>query len=143
MRKITAILAMSAIGLTGAAFLATPASARVSTGSGVCNLLTNIKINPSSDPTANGGRANATKLSKALTKAAKKAKGNIKSTLNTLASYFKSVAAGDTAALDNDAQAFAAAATNYASYIASNCTGGSLPGGITIPKISIPTVPNS
>jgi hypothetical protein len=142
-RKFTVIFVMSAVALSGGALFATSASARVSSTPGVCKQLTSLKITPSSDPTANGGRSNANKLSKALTKAAKKAKGDIKNTLNTLASYFKSAAAGDVNALQNQAQAFAAAAQNFASYIASSCTGGSLPGGVSIPKVSIPTVPTS
>jgi hypothetical protein len=134
LRKITVILTMCAIGLTGATFFAMPAGARVPSTSGTCKLLTNIKITPSNDPTASGGKANAAKLSKKLSQAAKKSKGDIKTTLNTLASYFKSVSKVDTAAIESQAQAFAAAATNYASYLASNC----LPGGI-----SIPTIPNT
>src|ERR1700674_2054470 len=106
MRKITVILTMSAIGLTGATFLATSAGARVSSVSGVCKQLTNIKITPSSDPSANGGKANAAKLSSKLSKAAKKSKGDIKTTLNTLANYFKAASKGDTQALQNQAQAF-------------------------------------
>lgn len=133
-RRIAVILAISTIGLTGATFLATPAGARVPSVSGVCKQLTNIHINPSSDQTAVGGKANAAKLSSALTKAAKKANGDIKSTLKTLAKYFKDVSTLNTAALQNEAQAFAAAATKYASYIASSCFSG-LPGGVTIPTI--------
>ena len=134
MRKITVILAMFAVGLTGATFLAAPAGARVPAVSGTCKTLTNLKITPSSDPTANGGKANAAKLSKKLSQAAKKSKGDIKTTLNPLADYFKSLSKGDIAAIQSQAQAFAAAAVNFSSYLATNC----LPGGV-----SIPTIPNS
>jgi hypothetical protein len=134
LRKFTVILAMFAVGLTGAAFLATPAGARVSSGSGTCKVLTNIKITASSDPSANGGKANSAKLSKKLSQAAKKSKGDIKKTLNTLAAYFKSLAKGDVAAIQSQAQAFAAAASSYASYLATNC----LPGGVSIPTIPKP-----
>ena len=113
--------------------LASPAGARVS-GSGLCNALTNLHYTPSSDPTAAGGRSNAKKLSKAFTNAAKKAKGDIKAALNTMAQYFKDVANLNTTALQNDAQPFASATTTYASYVASNCVPG-LPGGVTIPTI--------
>jgi fatty acid-binding protein DegV len=134
LRKITVISAMVAIGLTGAIFFTAPAGARVSSASGTCKALTNLHITPSSDQSANGGKANAAKLSKKFSQAAKKAKGDIKTTLNTLASYFKSLSKGDFAAIQSQAQAFAAAATNFASYLATNC----LPGGI-----SIPTIPNT
>jgi len=70
-----------------------------------------------------------------LSKAAKKSKGDIKVTLNTLSKYFKALGTGDTATVQNDAQSFAAAATSYASYLASNCLGNSLPKGVTIPKL--------
>jgi hypothetical protein len=131
LRRITVILTMFAIGLTGATFLATPAGARASAASGTCKLITDLKITPSSDPTANGGKANAAKLSSKLSKAAKKSKGDIKTTLNTLASYFKSVSKGDTAALESQSAAYAAAVQNYVSYLTTNC----LPGGVSIPKI--------
>lgn len=136
-RSIGIILVFASIGISGVSLSAIPAGATVPSTSGICKTLTNVKITPSSDPSANGGRSNAAKLNKALSKAAKKSKGKIKATLTTLANYFKAIAAGNTAAIQNDAQSFAAAATNYASYIASNCLGGSLPGGITIPTVPI------
>jgi hypothetical protein len=131
LRKITVISAMVVIGLTGTIFLAGPAGAKVSSASGTCKILTNIHITPSSDSGANGGKSNVAKLSKKFSQAAKKAKGDIKTTLNTLAAYFKSLSKGDVAAIQSQAQAFAAAATSFASYVASNC----LPGGISIPTI--------
>ncbi len=134
MRKITVISAMVVIGLTGAIFVAAPAGARVSSPSGTCKTLTNLHYTPSSDQSAAGGKSNAAKLSKKLSQAAKKSKGDIKTTLNTLASYFKALSKGDIAAIQSQAQAFGAAATNFASYLATNC----LPGGI-----SIPTIPNT
>ena len=126
-------MAISSLGFSGGMLLASPAGARVS-GSGLCNALTNLHYTPSSDPTAAGGRSNAKKLSKAFTNAAKKAKGDIKAALNTMAQYFKDVANLNTTALQNDAQPFASATTTYASYVASNCVPG-LPGGVTIPTI--------
>jgi hypothetical protein len=122
---------MVVIGLTGAFSFAGPAGARVASASGNCKVLANIHITPSSDASANGGKSNLAKLSKKLSQAAKKAKGDLKATLNTLASYFKSLAKGDAAAIESQAQAFASAATSFASYLASNC----LPGGISIPTI--------
>jgi hypothetical protein len=139
-RRLIVILTISTIGLTGAALFATPAVARVSSGPNLCKSLQNLHYTPSSDPTSAGGKANATKLSKAFAKIAKQAKGNIKSTLNTMASYFKAAAAGDATALQNQAQAFGTAAQNFASYLVSSCTAG-LPGGVTIPKI--PTIPST
>ena len=134
MRRSIVILVISAFGLSGVALLASPAGARVSTASGLCNALTNLHYTPSSDPTAAGGRSNAKKLTKAFTNAAKKAKGDIKAALKTMAQYFKDVANLNTTALQNEAQAFASATTRYASYIASNCIPG-LPSGVTIPPI--------
>ena len=134
MRRSIVILVISAFGLSGVALLASPAGARVSTASGLCNALTNLHYTPSSDPTAAGGRSNAKKLTKAFTNAAKKAKGDIKAALKTMAQYFKDVANLNTTALQNEAQAFASATTRYASYIASNCIPG-LPSGVTIPTI--------
>jgi hypothetical protein len=139
-RRLVVILTISTIGLTGAAVFATPAVARVSSGGSLCKSLQNLHYTPSSDPTAVGGKANATKLSKAFAKVAKQAKGNIKSTLNTIATYFKSAAAGDAAALQNQAQGFATAVQNFASYLVSSCTAG-LPSGVTVPKI--PTIPST
>jgi hypothetical protein len=132
-RKFIAMLAIGACGATGVTLLATPAGASVGTAS-VCKTLTNLHYTPSSDPTAAGGKANAAKLAKAFNKAAKNAKGNIKNTLQTMSSYFKSLAAGDTTALENNAQAFATAATAYAEYIATKC-GPGLPGGVKIPNV--------
>ena len=134
MRRSIVILVISAFGLSGVALLASPVGARVSTASGLCNALTNLHYTPSSNPTAAGGRSNAKKLTKAFTNAAKKAKGDIKAALKTMAQYFKDVANLNTTALQNEAQAFASATTRYASYIASNCIPG-LPSGVTIPTI--------
>ena len=134
MRRSIVILAISTLGFSGVALLASPVGARVSTASGLCNALTNLHYTPSSDPTAAGGRSNAKKLTKAFTNAAKKAKGDIKAALKTMAQYFKDVANLNTTALQNEAQAFASATTRYASYIASNCIPG-LPSGVTIPTI--------
>jgi hypothetical protein len=132
LRKITVILAISTLGFAGVTLLGAPAGARVPAASGLCNALTNLHYTPSSDPTAAGGRSNAKKLAKAFTNAAKKAKGDIKAALKTMAQYFKDVANLNTTALQNEAQAFASATTRYASYLVSNC----LPGGGSIPTTS-------
>jgi hypothetical protein len=138
-RRLIVILAISTLGFAGVTLLGAPAGARVPAASGLCNALTNLHYTPSSDPTAAGGRSNAKKLAKAFTNAAKKAKGDIKAALKTLAQYFKDVANLNTAnlntaALQNEAQAFASATTRFASYLASNCVPG-LPNGVTIPTI--------
>ncbi len=135
MRKVIVGLTMAAIAATGATFVAAPAVAAppAPSSSKICKLLTGITISPSSDPTAAGGQANAKKYSKALTKAAKQAKGDIKKTLKTLAKYYSDIAKGNTQALQNEAQAFASATTKYASYIVSNCVGNT--SGVTIPSI--------
>jgi hypothetical protein len=129
------ILTISTLGFAGVTLLGSPAGARVPAASGLCNALTNLHYTPSSDPTAAGGRSNAKKLAKAFTKAAKKAKGDIKAALKTMAQYFKDVADLNTTALQNEAQAFASATTRFASYLASNCVPGGLPNGVTIPTI--------
>ena len=134
MRRLIVILAISTLGFAGVTLLGAPAGARVPAASGLCNALTNLHYTPSSDPTAAGGRSNAKKLAKAFTSAAKKAKGDIKAALKTMAQYFKDVANLNTTALQNEAQAFASATTRYASYLASNCVPG-LPNGVTIPTI--------
>ena len=134
MRRLIVILAISTLGFAGVTLLGAPAGARVPAASGLCNALTNLHYTPSSDPTAAGGRSNAKKLAKAFTNAAKKAKGDIKAALKTMAQYFKDVANLNTTALQNEAQAFASATTRYASYLASNCVPG-LPNGVTIPTI--------
>jgi hypothetical protein len=134
-RRLTVILAISAIGFSGATLLASPAGARVPASSGLCNALTNLHYTPSSDPTAAGGRANAKKLAKAFNNAAKKAKGDTKAALKTMAQYFKDAANLNTTALQNDAQGFASATSKYAAYLASNCVPGGLPSGVTIPTI--------
>ena len=134
MRKVTVVLAISMIGFTGATLLAAPAGARVADLTGLCRALTNLHYTPSSDPTAAGGQANAKKLAKAFNNAAKKASGDIKAALKTMAQYFKDVANLNTTALQNEAQAFASATTRYASYIASNCIPG-VPSNITIPTL--------
>jgi hypothetical protein len=133
-RRLIVILAISTLGFAGVTLLGAPAGARVPAASGLCNALTNLHYTPSSDPTAAGGRSNAKKLAKAFTNAAKKAKGDIKAALKTMAQYFKDVANLNTTALQNEAQAFASATTRYASYLASNCVPG-LPNGVTIPTI--------
>jgi hypothetical protein len=97
--------------------------------------LTNIKIDPSTDPTAAGGQQNAKNYSKALTKAAKQAKGDIKATLKTLAKYFTAIANEDTQAIQAQSQDFAQAVTKYANYTVQNCVPGNLPSGVSIPKI--------
>jgi hypothetical protein len=133
-RRLIVILAISTLGFAGVTLLGAPAGARVPAASGLCNALTNLHYTPSSDPTAAGGRSNAKKLAKAFTNAAKKAKGDIKAALKTMAQYFKDVANLNTTALQNEAQAFASATTRFASYLASNCVPG-LPNGVTIPTI--------
>ena len=134
MRRSIVILVISAFGLSGVALLASPAGARVSTASGLCNALTNLHYTPSSDPTAAGGQANAKKLAKAFNNAAKKASGDIKAALKTMAQYFKDAANLDTTALQNDAPAFASATTRFASYLTTNCIPG-VPSNITIPTL--------
>jgi hypothetical protein len=133
-RRVIVILAISTLGFAGVTLLGAPAGARVPAASGLCNALTNLHYTPSSDPTAAGGRSNAKKLAKAFTNAAKKAKGDIKAALKTMAQYFKDVANLNTTALQNEAQTFASATTRFASYLASNCVPG-LPNGVTIPTI--------
>jgi hypothetical protein len=128
-------LAVSVIGLSGAALLATPAGARVPSASGLCNALTKLHYTPSSDPTAVGGQANAKKLAKAFDNAAKKANGDLKAALKTIAKYFKDVVSGNTTAIQGDAQPFASAITKYVAAAANCVAGGHLPGGITIPTI--------
>jgi hypothetical protein len=134
-RRLTVILAISAMGFSGAMLVASPAGARVPASSGLCNALTNLHYTPSSDPTAAGGRSNAKKLAKAFTNASKKAKGDIKAALQTMSQYFKDAANANTTALQNDAQPFASATTKFASYLASSCVPGGLPNGVTIPTI--------
>ena len=136
MRKLVLLLCLAAVSATGATLAIAPAGATPAPAkSKVCKLLTNIKIDPSTDPTAAGGKENARKYSKALNKAAKQAKGDIKTTLKTLASYYSSVAKVDTAAIQAKAQDFAEATTKYANYIVTNCVSENLPSGVTIPKI--------
>ena len=137
MRKLILVLCVAAVSVTGLALAAAPAGAAppAPTKSKVCKLLTGITIEPSSDPTGTGGRENAKKYSKALSKAAKQAKGDIKATLKTLASYYKSIADNDTQAIQGKAQDFAQASTKYASYIVTNCLAENLPSGVTIPKL--------
>ena len=136
MRKLVLVLCVAAVSATGATLAIVPAGAAPAPAkSKVCKLLTGITIQPSSDPTATGGKENAKKHSKALSKAAKQAKGDIKATLKTLASYYASVAKVDTAATQAKAQEFADATTKYANYILTNCVSGNLPSGVTIPKI--------
>ena len=137
MRKLILVLCVAAVSVTGFALAAAPAGAAppAPAKSKVCKLLTGITIEPSSDPTGAGGRANAKKYSNALSKAAKQAKGDIKATLKSLASYYKSIANNDTQAIQNKAQDFAQASTKYANYIVTNCVAGNLPSGVTIPKI--------
>ena len=134
MRRFTVILLLSTLGFSGVTLLASPAGARVSSASGLCNALTNLHYTPSSNPSTAGGQANAKKLAKAFSNAAKKAKGDIKAALKTMSQYFKDVASLNTTALQNEAQAFASATTRYASYITSKCIPG-LPNGVTIPTI--------
>ncbi|HYV60596.1 MAG TPA: hypothetical protein VFA62_11065 [Acidimicrobiia bacterium] len=136
MRKFVLVLCVAAVSVTGATLAIAPAGATPAPAkSKVCKLLTGITIQPSSDPTAAGGKENAKKYSKALSKAAKQAKGDIKATLKTLASYYASVAKVDTAAIQAHAQEFADATTKYANYVVTNCVSGNLPSGVTIPKI--------
>ncbi len=138
MRKLILVLCVAAVSATGVTLAAAPAGAAAAPApatSKVCKLLTGITIEPSSDPTGAGGRANAKKYSAALSKAAKQAKGDIKATLKSLAGYYKSIANNDTQAIQDKAQDFAQASTKYASYIVTNCVAGNLPSGVTIPKI--------
>ena len=137
MRKLILVLCVAAVSVTGVALATAPAGAAppAPAKSKVCKLLTGITIEPSSDPTAAGGRANAKKYINALSKSAKQAKGDIKATLKSLASYYKSIANDDTQAIQNKAQDFAQASTKYANYIVTNCVAQNLPSGVTIPKI--------
>ena len=137
MRKLILVLCVAAVSVTGVALAAAPAGAAppAPAKSKVCKLLTGITIEPSSDPTGAGGRANAKKYSNALSKAAKQAKGDIKATLKSLAGYYKSIANNDTQAIQDKAQGFAQASTKYANYIVTNCVAENLPSGVTIPKI--------
>jgi hypothetical protein len=128
------ILTISTLGFSGVALLASPAGARVSDASGLCNSLKNLHYTPSSDPTATGGRANAKKLAKALDNIAKKASGDLKAALKTMSQYFKDAANLNTTALENEAQAFGSAVTRFTNYLTQSCISG-LPGGVTIPTI--------
>ena len=134
LRRIVVVLAMASVGVGGAtALLASPAGASVRTAS-LCNSLKNLHYTPSSDPSAVGGRSNAKKLAKKFNDIAKKAKGDLKAALKTMAQYFSDAAKLDTTALQNDSQAFASAVTKFSNYLVSSCTAG-LPGGVTIPTI--------
>src|SRR5256714_15541501 len=115
MRKWILVLCVAAVSAAGVTLAAAPAGAAAPAPakSKVCKLLTGITIQPSSDPTGAGGRANAKKYSNALTKAAKQAKGDIKATLKSLASYYKSIANNDTQPIQNKSQAFAQPSTKY------------------------------
>ena len=136
MRKLVLVLRVAAVSVTGATLAAAPAGATPApTKSKVCKLLTGITIEPSSDPTGAGGRENARKYSKALSKAAKQAKGDIKATLKTLASYYASIAKGNTNVITANAQEFTAASTKYVNYTVTKCLAENLPTGVTIPKI--------
>ena len=126
---------MSVVGLSGATLLATPAGAGVPSASALCKALTNLHYTPSSNPTAVGGETNAKKLAKAFTNASKKAKGDTKAALQTIAKYFKDAAAANTTALQADAQPFASAISKYVAAVANCVSGGSLPNGVTIPTI--------
>jgi hypothetical protein len=119
MRRLIVVLCLAACSATGVTAVAASAGAAppAPAKGGVCKLLTGITIDPSTDPTATGGRENAKKYSKALSKAAKKAKGDIKKTLKTLASYYKAIAGNDREAIQSDAQDFAEASTKYANYV--------------------------
>jgi gas vesicle protein len=134
LRRIVVVLAMASVAVGGAtALLAAPAGARVPTAS-LCNSLKNLHYTPSSDPTATGGRSNAKKLAKAFNNIAKKAKGDLKAALKTMAKYFTDAANLDTTALQNDSQPFASAVSRFSNYLVQSCTAG-LPGGVTIPTI--------
>jgi hypothetical protein len=137
MRKFIVGVCTAAISATGVAVVAVPAGAAAPAPaeSKLCKLLTGITINPSSDPTAAGGLENAKKYSKALSKAAKKAKGDIKKTLKTLATYYKAIVNNDNQAIQDQAQAFGQATAKFAQYIVDKCVKDSLPGGVTIPSI--------
>lgn len=136
MRKLVLVLCVAAVSATGATLAVAPAGAApVPAKSKVCKLLTGITIEPSSDPTAAGGKENAKKYSKALSKAAKQAKGDIKATLKTLASYYAAIAKGNTDVITSKAQEFADATTKYVNYTVTNCLSENLPSGVTIPKI--------
>jgi hypothetical protein len=136
MRKLVLVLCVAAVSATGAMLAAAPAGAAPAPAkSKVCKTLTGITIEPSSDPTGAGGRENAKKYSKALSKAAKQSKGDIKATLKTLAGYYASIAKGDNSVITANAQEFAAASAKYVNYTVTNCLSQNLPGGVTIPKI--------
>jgi hypothetical protein len=133
-KRIVVVLAMASVGVGGSVLAVSPASARVSANS-TCNSIKSLKITPSSDPSANGGRSNLNQVIKKLDKAAKSAKGGFKQVLKTLSSYFKAILKGDTTALQNQSQAFASAVTKFANYTITNCVPGGLPNGVTIPTI--------
>jgi len=135
LRRIIVILAMASVGVGGSVLAVSPAGAGVASSNNVCNTIKTLHITPSSDPSANGGRANVTQLVKKLDKAAKNAKGDFKNVLKTLSSYFKAILKTDTTALQNNAQAFASAVTKFANYTVTNCVPGGLPKGVTIPTI--------
>lgn len=137
MRKFIVRVCVTAVSATGIGMAVAPAggAAPAPSKNEVCKLLTGITINPSADPTAAGGQQNAKKYSDALSKAAKKAKGDIKNTLKTLASYYKAISKNDTQALQDKAQSFSEATAKYAQYIVDKCVATSLPSGVTIPSI--------
>jgi hypothetical protein len=133
-RRMVVVLAMASVAASGVVLAVSPAGARVASASN-CKALQAIHITPSSDLSANGGRANANKLIKALDKAAKSAKGDFKNVLKTMSSYFKALVKADTTALANNAQAFGNAVTKFSNYLVTNCVPGGLPNGVTIPTI--------
>jgi hypothetical protein len=142
MRAVPRKLVVVATGMAVAAGLtltAAPAGASVPAApKGLCKILTSIQIDPSSDPTEAGGRENAGKLAKKLNKAAKKAKGDIKKTLKTMAKYFQLIA--DDASAEDIAEmseAFGKATAKYATYVATTCISEN------IPDISIPDLPGA
>jgi hypothetical protein len=137
MRKLIVGVCMTAVSTTGAALVAASAGAAppAPAESKLCKLLSGITIDPSSDPTGAGGIENAKKYSKALSKAAKKAKGDIKKTLKTLATYYKAIANNDSQAIQAQAPAFGQATAKYVQYTVDNCVAEDLPSGVTIPKI--------
>jgi hypothetical protein len=119
-------------GLTLAAVAPAGASAPAKDNSKICKLLSGITIDSAS---TTNGKANARKYAKALKKAAKKASGDIKKTLKTLAKYYTAVANEDTSALQDQAEAFGKATAAYATYLTTACLSDALD---SIPDISIP-----
>src|SRR5260370_16168120 len=98
---------MVVIGLTGAIFFAGPAGARVSSASGTCKALASIHVTPSSDASANGGKAKLSKVDKHLEQHGKHVPGGIKATLNNAAPLVNRLFQGGAAGTPKPGQAIA------------------------------------